>query len=102
MIARDDVIVTFTTSTAVFHLKIACRVGRRSATEIMEILKTVVHDGVSVSCIIQRSRFAPDLLRPREGLTTIVPFEMQSAAAAPQKKKPGRPRKNWDSAKKVA
>ncbi len=81
MIAHDDIVITFHKGDASFVLKIAVRSGARSAPEVFELLRAVVQENVTMSYVIDRSRFSPNARRMRERVTSF--FDSTSQTMAP-------------------
>lgn len=95
MIANDDLILTFHNGLSNFNLKIATVNGKRSAPEILELMRAVVRDGITVTSHIERSRFAPLAKRQREHVIYEYKEQPRMTAAANGKQSVplGRPRK---------
>jgi hypothetical protein len=97
MIAHDDIVITFHYGNAIFNIKVATRNGRKSAPEMIELVRAVVRDDVTVSYSIERSRFAPEIYRPRENVLNILQSEedQKPQPAAASNPRRGRPKKKW-------
>lgn len=114
MIANDDLVFTFHKGETSFNLKIAVRYGQRSAPEILDLLRAVVHEDVTISFHIEPSRFSPKArYRVRERVVSFFDnsqMNPQAVAASAKEqnndqskkgnivttKRPvGRPRSQW-------